>query len=232
MSVKLTPWARVIAGVIGALSLGAGGASVFLSEVEAGPVALILVGLALLLTALSGLLPAGIEWGDKKWHYNEERIEKVEAKLRRLDPPAYEVGDFSVAGPGELAAELEKQAIYTLLSIKIPGVTVDFDTSPYGPDAIARSASGAVAPIEVKYRLTQQHHGTFNQMNAYRAKYDASRAILIVGMPVSEMVRHEYEIAAATTIVDVSGDFRSDLRAAVAEALDINLATLDSEPPS
>jgi hypothetical protein len=50
--------------VLGLAGLGAGAVAVYLTHVEAGPAALLVVGLILLLIAMSGLIPNQIRFGD------------------------------------------------------------------------------------------------------------------------------------------------------------------------
>jgi hypothetical protein len=63
-------WAALALGLAG---LGSGGASVFITHLEAGPVALLAVGLILALVGLSGVLPTRLKVGDNEAEWMQER---------------------------------------------------------------------------------------------------------------------------------------------------------------
>jgi hypothetical protein len=70
-AVKVQPWARWIAGFLGAAGAGSGGAAVFLTHVEAGPVALIAGGVLFLFLALGGVMPTRLKIGDNEAEFHE-----------------------------------------------------------------------------------------------------------------------------------------------------------------
>src|SRR6266567_3153486 len=73
-------WYRVGAVGLGLAGLGSGGAAVFLTRVEAGPVALIAAGFLLLLIGASGRLPNRLKIGDNEAEWLLSRVqETVEA---------------------------------------------------------------------------------------------------------------------------------------------------------
>jgi hypothetical protein len=63
---KIDIWYRVGAIVLGLVGLAGGGAAVFLTHVEAGPVALIVVGFLFILIGVSGRLPNRLKIGDNE----------------------------------------------------------------------------------------------------------------------------------------------------------------------
>jgi len=64
---------------LGLVGLGSGGVAVFVTHLEAGPVALLAVGLVLLLVAAGGRLPSRLKVGDSEatWDAVEEFVERV-----------------------------------------------------------------------------------------------------------------------------------------------------------
>jgi hypothetical protein len=68
----------VTAYALGIASLGAGGVAVFITHVEAGPVALLFVGLIFMIVALSGRLPTRLKLGE-----NEAEWQRLQATLSR-----------------------------------------------------------------------------------------------------------------------------------------------------
>jgi tetratricopeptide (TPR) repeat protein len=79
--VRIRSGARGLAGVIGLVSLGAGGAAVFVRDVEAGPVALIAVGFFFLIIAVSGVLPTRLKFGENEAEWREET--KIAERIKR-----------------------------------------------------------------------------------------------------------------------------------------------------
>ena len=100
---KLNVWWRAASVALGLIGLGAGGAAVFITHVEAGPVALLIVGLIFLLIGMSGRMPTRIKVGDNEaaWEAVQEFVERVadevsdEARPELLEA----VGDLAEAAP-------------------------------------------------------------------------------------------------------------------------------------
>ncbi len=63
---EVTGFARWSAAGLGLAGLSLGATAVFVSENQAGTVALLVVGLSLLFVALAGVLPLRMKWGDKE----------------------------------------------------------------------------------------------------------------------------------------------------------------------
>lgn len=59
-------WARLVSAALGAGELAAGGAAVFVTDSEAGPVALLVLGTMSLIVAASGRLPSRLKFGDNE----------------------------------------------------------------------------------------------------------------------------------------------------------------------
>jgi hypothetical protein len=68
---KLSTPSRVTAYSLGIASLGAGGVAVFTTHVEAGPVALLFVGLIFMIVALSGRLPTRLRIGESEAEWQD-----------------------------------------------------------------------------------------------------------------------------------------------------------------
>jgi hypothetical protein len=82
-AVQITTVWRVTAVFLGLAGLGAGGVAVFVTHLEAGPVALLIVGLVLLLIGIGGRLPSRLRVGD-----NEAAWDAVETFVERLTEDA------------------------------------------------------------------------------------------------------------------------------------------------
>ena len=97
---KLSTPSRVTAYALGIASLGAGGVAVFTTHVEAGPVALLFVGLIFMIVALSGRLPTRLRIGDNEAEWQEYAGDIIEAALDAASPST----------KAEIAPQLEELA--------------------------------------------------------------------------------------------------------------------------
>lgn len=78
-ALKVNPWSRASAIVLGLIGLAAGDAAVFITHLEAGPVALLAVGLLLLLIGMGRRMPNRLKIGDNEaaWDAVEDFVERV-----------------------------------------------------------------------------------------------------------------------------------------------------------
>ena len=83
---KLSTPSRVMAYVLGSAGLGAGGVAVFITHVEAGPVALLAVGLIFMIVALSGRLPTRLRVGDNEAEWQEVASNVIETAVDAAPP--------------------------------------------------------------------------------------------------------------------------------------------------
>jgi hypothetical protein len=97
---KLSMPSRVTAYALGITSLGAGGVAVFITHVEAGPVALLFVGLIFMIIAMSGHLPTRLKIGENEAEWQEVAGDIIETALDSATPST----------KAEVAPQLEKLA--------------------------------------------------------------------------------------------------------------------------
>jgi hypothetical protein len=83
---KLGTRNRVIAYTLGVAGLGAGGVAVFLTHVEAGPVALLAVGLIFMIVALSGRIPSRLKIGENEAEWQDAAGEVIETAVEGIVP--------------------------------------------------------------------------------------------------------------------------------------------------
>lgn len=93
-------WARWLAGLLGVAGLGAGGTAVFLTHVEAGPVALIGAGVLFLFLALGGVMPTRVRVGEAEAEFQRQIQESVE----RIEQKSPAIGALLDAGGASLMA--------------------------------------------------------------------------------------------------------------------------------
>jgi hypothetical protein len=107
---KLSMPGRVTAFALGIIALGAGGAAVFITHLEAGPVALLAVGLIFMIVGLAGTLPTRLKVGDNEAAWELER-QAVETFVERVaeDTPVANRGELQLA-LGDLAEDAPRFA--------------------------------------------------------------------------------------------------------------------------
>lgn len=118
-AVRIQPWARWVAGFLGAAGVGSGGVAVFLTHVEAGPVALIAGGVLFLFLALGGVMPTRLKIGDNEAEWQE--IADSVANIQRQVP---EVGALLDSGGVSLDAILSGQVSSSDPNLAQAGVKV------------------------------------------------------------------------------------------------------------
>ncbi len=106
--IKVEPWARVICAILGVISGGVGGWAVFKTTVEAGPVALLLIGSVFLIAAVVGVLPTTLKWGDKEVQFEgSELAERLEQQGLTTTQKAAVADSLDQAGvPAALTAPI------------------------------------------------------------------------------------------------------------------------------
>jgi len=97
---RLSTPSRVTAYAFGVAALGAGGVAVFTTHVEAGPVALLFVGLIFMIIALSGRLPTRLKIGENEAEWQDFAGGVIETAVDAAPPSV----------KAELAPQLEELA--------------------------------------------------------------------------------------------------------------------------
>lgn len=103
LSGQLSLWSRAAALTLGLAGVGSGAAATFLSEAEAGPVALIATGALCLVVGLSGALPSKFRFGDNEVEWQREVGEIIAGMVDRTPSDRAHVldsvGDLIEAAP-------------------------------------------------------------------------------------------------------------------------------------
>ncbi len=115
---KMAPWYRVGAIALGLAGLGGGGAAVFLTHVEAGPVALITAGFLLLVIGASGQLPNRLKIGDNEaeWYEVFRRVQETAEATAEVTAAKTVISELETAlrrlekGPWEHAESVMMEA--------------------------------------------------------------------------------------------------------------------------
>jgi hypothetical protein len=165
---------RITAFALGIAGLGAGAVAVFVTHLEAGPVALLAVGLIFTIVGLAGTLPTRLKVGDNEaaWEIERQAVETFVERVAEVTPVANRreflgaLGDLAedapeVAARGisvfayeqQLRAELEE--VVRELEHSFPdGQPVDFVTEVTADrqmvDAIIQGPTGRFVAVEAK----------------------------------------------------------------------------------
>jgi hypothetical protein len=110
LTVEINGWWRACAAIIGLAALGLGGLAVFVTHVEAGPVALLAVGLVLLIVAAGGRLPSRVKVGENEAAWEaavEDFATRVVDEVPSKQAPqlAAALSELAEAVPSAAAAE-------------------------------------------------------------------------------------------------------------------------------
>ena len=177
------------------IGLGAGGAAVFITHVEAGPVALLIVGLVFLLIGMGGRMPNRIKAGDYEaaWEAVQEFAVRVadeipiEARPELLDA----VGDLAEAAPSAAARALsawlyEEQIMSMLRELALTDGKITFDPLSNDRlfDGVVVGLERRVA-IEIKARQREVGSETLSAFSGIVAIERNKAAVPITGLLVS-----------------------------------------------
>lgn len=171
---KLSMPSRITAFALGIAGLGAGGLAVFVTHLEAGPVALLAVGLIFMIVGLAGTLPTRLKMGDNEaaWEVEREAVETFVERVAEDVPVANQreflgaLGDLAedapeVAAKGmsaigyEYVTRHEVQSVIDELDKSYRGAgpigfTSQVSTEDGGIDAVVRGPKGRVIAIQAK----------------------------------------------------------------------------------
>lgn len=112
---RVSIWWRVAAVALGLAGLGSGAVAVFITHLEAGPVALLAVGLVLLIIGISGRLPNYLKWGDKEAAWQDQVGSIVQGIAEDAGPSAQpqlakQLNDLAQVAPRAAAPALSALA--------------------------------------------------------------------------------------------------------------------------
>jgi hypothetical protein len=166
-AIKISRWARAAAGLLGLAGVGAGGTAVFVTDVEAGPVALIAAGVLFLLIGLSGVLPTRLKVGDNEAEWNQEVLtDVVEALVESADASAFDTVGVALEYLATVSPGVAQRAKLTLARERILdsrlrpavqklGLSIGHTVNIGGrnPDAVVIARDGRKVLVEI-YDLT------------------------------------------------------------------------------
>jgi len=244
LAVKLTWWNRAILDVLGLAGLGAGGAAVFITDLEAGPVALIAAGLLLLLIGIGGRMPSRLKIGDNEaaWEIEREAVQTFVERVAEDVPVANQreflgaLGELAEGAPQVAAPALLGYAYDTLMETELARVAAEVSdvrrVTPWkrlgekgGLDFVIEATGNRFILVEVKAsrRLSlAQVAAIMEKAQYYRETYpDRKTALLLVSRyPLSAAVRAMFmQVPDAACIVFRSREDDNELIDAITRLL-------------
>jgi hypothetical protein len=238
---------RALGLLLGLAGLGAGATAVFVTRVEAGPVALIAVGAIFTLVAMAGRIPRRLKLGENEADFYDEEIRETFSEIVDLVPPErFDEAEETlervsprlapVVRPAQNALEYER-AVLDLLAVLTDSdgdvhVTAPSGIADTGYDALIAGDSGRKVVVEIKYDIRNLSMNGVrrlqNQLAATRSQSGADQMLLITGhLPANPGVFAQFFLVHQIRVVLVGG--RGDLpalRSAIREMLD-----LPKQPP-
>ena len=200
LAIKLTWWNRAIFDVLGLAGLGAGAAAVFITHLEAGPVALIAAGLLLLLIGIGGHMPSRLKVGDNEaaWEIEREAVQTfvervateapVESRPELLDA----LGDLAEDAPQAAIKGLAGLAFEQRVGLEISAAVISLGESQVsfsiqeradqGVDAVLQGPGGRLVAVEIKYSARSVSSAWIEMMDQRLLSRSPSyfRAILLI----------------------------------------------------
>jgi hypothetical protein len=214
---KLGTPSRVAAFALGISGLGAGAVAVFVTHLEAGPVALLAVGLIFMIVGLAGTLPTRLRVGDNEaaWEIERQAVETFVERVVEVTPVANQreflgaLGDLAedapevaargisaVAYEQQLRAELE-EVVRELESSFPGGHPADFVTEVIHDrqmvDAIIEGPTGRLVAVEAKLSIQRLAPSWIDLMHRRffgksRGSWDFAGLLLVTRTPLTQVL--------------------------------------------
>jgi hypothetical protein len=187
LAMTINGWWRSCIVALALVALGSGGAAVFVTQLEAGPVALLAVGLVLLLVGAGGRLPSRLKVGENEaaWEAVEEFVSRVAEDVPSEQTPQLvdALNELAEVAPSAAAAglgavterityermvmEMLTEAVHEINRPQMEGSTkgsVPLKLSPAGTDGFARERFDAIisAPNDAYLAVEIKHRVDVN----------------------------------------------------------------------
>lgn len=139
--IRLSKASRTVAFALGIAGLGAGGAAVYLTHLEAGPVGLMAVGLIFMIIALGGILPTRLKIGEGEAEWQVAVGGILETAVEAAPPAARaelidRLNDLAVIAPAAAAPALSGLAYEELIADLIQEIIFQDDALEMSSETI------------------------------------------------------------------------------------------------
>jgi hypothetical protein len=210
---KLGTPSRVTAFALGIAGLGAGAVAVFVTHLEAGPVALLAVGLIFMIVGLAGTLPTRLKVGDNEaaWEIERQAVETFVERVAEVTPVANQreflgaLGDLAEDAPEVAARGISAVAYEQQLRAELEEVVRELEhsfpdrqpvkfvteiTADRQVDAIIQGPTGRLVAVEAKLsaqRLAPSWIDLMHQIyfDKSRASSDLTALLLVTRTPLT-----------------------------------------------
>jgi hypothetical protein len=154
-------WWRSAAGLLGLAGLLSGGTAIFVTHVEAGPVALVAAGLVFALIAMSGRMPSALKYGDAAASFEQtiEEFVMAVAEIPGQETPELvnALENLAMVAPRAAAAGLSavsNRASYDqLIKTVLMDIASELPPTPTaGTSAETRSLRDLGVDFKIRYR--------------------------------------------------------------------------------
>jgi hypothetical protein len=180
---KINPGLRWVAGLLAAAGLASGGVAVFITHLEAGPVALIAAGVLFAFIALSGQMPTRLKFGENEasWEAVSGVLEQAAEDVSPARRPELidALGRIGESAPAAAASALnavayENMVMEMISQIRQVSIEKD-DAQPF--DLIRQSGAGVLFDA---YLIAPSQVGISVEIKAARANISVGAVAEIV----------------------------------------------------
>jgi len=238
MALQINAWWRGLVSAIGLAALGAGGLAVFVTHLEAGPVALLVVGLILLLVGAGGRLPNRLKVGDNEaaWEAVEDFVSRVAGDVPSEQTPEliHALTELAEVAPAAAAAGLGaitgriayRDMVIDMLTEALQGVNgsidLKFSAPPTGDNAVISALNDSSLLIQIRNRVDVNVIKDMTAMVAAEAARGVFRVLLITSEEPSNLASVRLMSSESVRHVRITGkDDLPKLVAAIEQAFDI-----------
>jgi hypothetical protein len=173
-------WWRTGIAILGLAGLGAGGVAVFVTSLEAGPVALLVVGLIFFLVAAGGRLPSRLKVGDNEaaWEGVDQFVRDVAENVPTQQTPELvnALADLAEVAPTAAAAGLSTVSSRTSYGHLVTSMLLRAVTKINQEASMQGGSPGAVTPLTVRVETS----GGLTQTRSDAEIRDVSGNLLII----------------------------------------------------
>ncbi len=162
---SLNGFSRTASAVLGLAGLLAGGVAIFITHVEAGPVALVAAGLIFLLIAMSGRMPSSLKYGDAEARFEQTAIEEfvmrtvAETPSKETPELVNALENLAIVAPRAAAAGLSAVSNRTSYEQLVKTLLMDLASElPPGPAAGASAETRALRQLGADFQVRYGDH--------------------------------------------------------------------------
>jgi hypothetical protein len=238
MALQINAWWRGFISVIGLAALGAGGLAVFVTHLEAGPVALLVVGLILLLIGAGGRLPNRLKVGENEaaWEAVEDFVSRVAGDVPSEQTPEliHALTELAEVAPAAAAAGLGaitgriayRDMVIEMLTEAVREtngpVNLKFSPPSTGESSVISAPNGSNLLVQIRNRVDVNVVKEMTAVVAAEVSSGVFRVLLVTNEEPSNLASVRLMSSESVRHVRITGrDDLPKLVAAIRQAFDI-----------